>query len=380
MKIPRYWPLFTWMKILNNSGFEKISALLDYGTSEGIFPGAVLLIASGGKIEFIKETGFITASDPAIRVKKDTIFDLASLTKPVATNLAIMGLLDKGIIELDQPISDCLPVKLTDEKKHITVRLLLNHSAGLVDWKPFYLELEKFPLEKRKGILRKMILDEPLKYTPGQDFEYSDLGFMLLEWIIEQSTGEKMDQHITEEYYKPLKLKHTFFSRGDPLFSKDKIAATENCQWRKKVIHGEVHDENAYALGGYSGHSGLFGDAHDLFTIMDMLREHFILERSDFFKPETLKNFFKRQDIVKGSTWALGWDTPSPGESSSGKYFSENSVGHLGFTGTSIWMDLDKDILVIFLCNRVHPSRDNIRIRSFRPELHDTVMEAFLEN
>ena len=366
------------MKTLNNPGFEKISTLVDYGTIESVFPGAVLLVASGGKIDFIKETGFITASDPVTIVEKDTIFDLASLTKPLATTIAIMGLVDKNIIDLDKPISAYLPANLTDEKKHITVRLLLNHSAGFVDWKPFYLELEKFPLEKRKDILRKMILDEPLKYSPGRDFEYSDLGFMLLEWVIEQSTGKKMDQYLSEKYYKPLKLKHTFFSRGNTPFSKDKIAATENCQWRKKIIHGEVHDENACALGGYSGHSGLFGDAYDLFTLMDMLRGHFMLNRSDFFKPETLKNFFKRQDIVKGSTWALGWDTPSPEASSSGKYFSENSIGHLGYTGTSIWMDLDKDILVIFLCNRVHPSRDNISIRSFRPELHDTVMEAFL--
>jgi CubicO group peptidase (beta-lactamase class C family) len=367
------------MKILDNSGPEKISALLEYGAVERVFPGAVLLVASGGKIEFIKETGYLSASDSAIKVKKDTIFDLASLTKPAATSLAIMGLVDKNIIGLDQSISEFLPLSLKDEKKHITVRLLLSHSAGLPEWKPYYLELVKYPLEKRKDILRKMILEEPLKYSPGKDFEYSDLGFMLLEWIIEQSTGKKMDQHISEEYYRPLKLKQTFFSQQTPLFSKDKIAATENCQWRKKVIHGVVHDENAYALGGYSGHSGLFGDVHDLYIIMDMLRGHFILERSDFFKPETLKAFFKKQDIVKGSTWALGWDTPSPGESSSGKYFSANSIGHLGFTGTSIWMDLDKDILVIFLCNRVHPSRDNIRIRSFRPELHDAVMETFAE-
>ncbi|MFC1495340.1 serine hydrolase domain-containing protein [Thermodesulfobacteriota bacterium] len=365
---------------MNNSGSERISALLEYGTGEGVFPGAVLLVASGGKIEFIKETGFLTASDSAIKVKKDTIFDLASLTKPVATTLAIMGLIDKNIIDLDQSISDYLPVSLKDEKKHITVRLLLNHSAGLVDWKPFYLDLIKSPLEKRKDVLRKMILDEPLKYLPGKDSEYSDLGFMLLEWIIEQSTGKKMDQYLSEEYFKPLKLKQSFFSMGAPLFSKDKIAPTENCPWRKKVIHGEVHDENAFALGGYSGHSGLFGDVYDLFIIMDMLRGHFILDRSDFFKPEILKKFFKRQDIAKNSTWALGWDTPSPGASSSGKYFSENSIGHLGFTGASIWMDLDKDMLVIFLCNRVHPSRDNIRIRSFRPKLHDTVMEVFAEN
>jgi len=359
---------------LDSSGSERISTILENGVSDGAFPGAVLLVASGGRIELIQETGVLTTLDSLI--KKDTIFDLASLTKPLATTLAIMGLADKNIIDLDQPISELLPINLKNEKGRITIRLLLNHSAGLLNWKAFYLDLIKLPIEKRKDILRKLIIAEPLEYTPGKDSIYSDLGFMLLEWIIEQCSGMAMAQYLTENYYKPFGLKQTFLGQGQVPFNKLNIAPTEDCPWRKRVVHGDVHDENAYALGGYSGHAGLFGDVYDIFLIMDMLRGHFILERSDFFNPETVKEFFKRQNIVDGCTWALGWDTPSPEGSSSGKYFSENSIGHLGFTGTSIWMDLDKDILVIFLSNRVHPSRENIRIRLFRPKLHDTIMEV----
>ena len=150
---------------------------------------------------------------------------------------------------------------------------------------------------------------------------------------------------------------------------------TEDCPWRERVIRGEVHDENAFALGGYSGHAGLFGTVDDVYHIVNMLRGHYRGGRRDFFRPETVRDFFRRQDLVPGCTWALGWDTPSEESSSAGNYFSRNSVGHLGFTGTSVWMDLDKDVIVILLTNRIHPTRNNERIKAFRPKLHDTVME-----
>ena len=143
-------------------------------------------------------------------------------------------------------------------------------------------------------------------------------------------------------------------------------------------MHGEVHDENAYAMGGYSGHAGLFGCAEEVFILLNMLREHYYLRRDDFFKPETVQQFFCRQNVIKESTWALGWDTPSSEGSSSGKYFSPKSIGHLGYTGTSVWMDLEKDIMVVFLSNRVHRTRENIKIRYFRPELHNLIIESIL--
>ena len=172
-------------------------------------------------------------------------------------------------------------------------------------------------------------------------------------------------------------LKRIFLSDNPAFDHLDRglFAATEQCPWRKRVILGEVHDENAYAMGGYSGHAGLFGTAEDVYTLVDMIRGHFLGARHDYLKSETLKEFFRRQRIVPESTWALGWDTPSDEGSSAGSYFSSRSFGHLGFTGTSVWMDLEKDVIVILLTNRIHPSRENEKIRTFRPQLHNLVME-----
>jgi CubicO group peptidase (beta-lactamase class C family) len=159
-------------------------------------------------------------------------------------------------------------------------------------------------------------------------------------------------------------------------YSEEEFAATEDCPWRKKVLQGEVHDDNAWTLGGYSGHAGLFSTAEDVYVIANMLREHYFGMRQDFFMPETVREFFRRQNIVKGSDWALAWDTRALEGSSAGKYFSRDSVGHTGFTGTSIWMDLEKDVIAILLTNRVHPTRNNDKIKQFRPVFHDAVMEA----
>ncbi|MCD6295840.1 MAG: serine hydrolase, partial [Deltaproteobacteria bacterium] len=267
------------------------------------------------------------------------------------------------------------------DKRTLTPRLLLNHCAGFADWKPFYLELDNVRLEKRKDILRERILSMPLAYQSGKESLYSDLGFMILEWVIEESAGMPLPLYLEQHFYNPLLLKNTFFSSNirPAGFSGDKFAATEDCPWRKKIVSGYVHDENAYALGGYSGHAGLFGTAGEVYALVNVLRGHYNGKREDYLKQETVKDFFTRQDLVKGSTWALGWDTPSPQGSSSGMYFSANSIGHLGFTGTSVWMDIDKDIIVIFLTNRVHPTRNNEKIKAFRPRIHDVVMEEIGE-
>jgi CubicO group peptidase (beta-lactamase class C family) len=320
---------------------------------------------------------------------------------------------------------------------------LLCHVAGLADWKPYYLKLVNHPLEDRKRILREWIMGERFAYPPREGCLYSDLGFMLLEWVIEEKTGETLPEYVYKCFYGPLGLERTLFSPspssppaaggetegkgGNPhrppfakggregegftrggreeggfaeggrnhkyglaegrgksgsegrhlqSVAKEKFAATEDCPWRKRVVQGEVDDENAWALGGYSGHAGLFSTAEEVYVITDMLRQHHLGMRRDFFKSETVRQFFTRQNIVEGSDWALGWDTRALEGSSAGKYFSRDSVGHTGFTGTSIWMDLEKDVVVILLTNRVHPTRNNDRIKTFRPKLHDAVMEA----
>jgi len=311
---------------------------------------------------------------------KDTIFDLASLTKVMATTPAIMKLVDEEKLSLDQSLAEVLPRAELGDKRDLTLRLLLSHSAGLVDWKPFYEKLRDHPLKERKKILRKWIIEEPFAYEPGKGNIYSDLGFMLLEWVIEEKTGETLPEFVEKHFYRPLVLKRTFVGGGEGRLpqgvTKEEFAATEDCPWRKKVLRGEVHDDNAWTLGGYSGHAGLFSTAEEVYVIANMLREHYLGKRNDFFKPKTVREFFRRQEIAKGSDWALGWDTRALEGSSAGKYFSRDSVGHTGFTGTSLWMDLEKDVIAILLSNRVHPKRDNDKIKQFRPVFHDAVMEA----
>ena len=361
-----------------DSGIEdRIKSLVKEGVEKGTYPGAVLLVGHKGEIVFFQEVGhcsLVPGSDP---MQKDTIFDLASLTKPLATSLTIMKLVDEEVVYLDQPLTELLAGRLPYDKRDLTLRLLLCHSAGFPDWKPFYLELDKFPLEDRKKQLRKKLLNIPLTYRPGKEVLYSDLGFMILEWVVEESTSLPLNKFIDQYFYGPLALKRTFFSNTECQlrFEGDQFAATEDCPWRKEVMRGYVHDENAYALGGYSGHAGLFGTAEEVYILADLLRAHFLGKRADYLKPETVRTFFIRQALVNGSTWALGWDTPSTQDSSSGRYFSTNSVGHLGFTGTSIWMDLEKDVIVVFLTNRIHPTRNNEKIKAFRPKIHDVIME-----
>lgn len=356
---------------------DRIRELLLNGVGEDVYPGAVLLVARGGEIVFFEEVGNRAILPKTAPMRKDTIFDLASLTKPLATTLAVMKLVDEGKIRLDQPIQDLVTGEVPDDKKGLTPRLLLSHSAGFIDWQGFYLELEQFEPQERKSILRNRLLKMPLAYPPGKDTIYSDLGFMLLEWIVQHRAGEGMHVFLDEQFYAPLSLRRTFLGCADNLraFGSDEFAATENCPWRRRIIQGEVHDENAYVLGGYSGHSGLFGTAEEVYGVVALLRGHFLGERSDFLRPDTIRAFFARQNLVKGSTWALGWDMPSPENSSSGMYFSDNSVGHLGFTGTSIWMDLDQDLIAILLTNRVHPTRKNEKIKAFRPRIHDLIVQ-----
>jgi CubicO group peptidase (beta-lactamase class C family) len=372
---------------------DSVRKLLEDGIRDGIFPGAVLLVAQQGRVVFFQEAGYRSIIPERLPMKRDTVFDLASLTKPLATTPAMMKLVDEGVIRLDQPFSELIPSASLGDKTDLTPRLLLCHSAGLADWKPYYLKLVDHPVEDRKELLRDWIIQEPFAYPPGKGTLYSDLGFMLLEWVIEERAGESLSSYVHRCFYGPLGLKRTSFcasseqgntpreQRGGKgtyttFPAKEEFAATEDCPWRKKVVQGEVDDENAWALGGCSGHAGLFSTAEEVHIITNVLREHYSGVRRDFFNPKTVREFFRRQNVVEGSDWALGWDTRALEGSSAGKHFSRDSVGHTGFTGTSIWMDLEKDVAVIFLTNRVHPARSNDKIKTFRPKLHDAVMEA----
>lgn len=378
---------------------DRTRSAINGGIREGIFPGAVLLVSQKGRIVFFEPFGSRILVPRTASMKRKTIFDLASLTKVFATTLAMMKLVDSGRMDLDQSLSELIPSADVGDKKALTPRLLLTHSSGLPAHRPFFTGLFEYPPDRRKEALREWIVAEPFAYETGKGSVYSDLGFMLLEWVIESRTGSTLKEFAGKNFYAPLGLKSTFFRTENPPHptaspswkgdnaGEDKgegeegvgdleFAATEYCPWRKRLLLGEVDDENAFALGGYSGHAGLFSTAEEVWILADMLRGHYLGIRSDFFRTETVREFFRRQDIVEGSDWALGWDTRALQGSSAGKFFSRNSVGHTGFTGTSIWMDLEKDVTVIFFTNRVHPTRDNTEaFKPFRPRIHDAVME-----
>ncbi|MDZ7697350.1 MAG: serine hydrolase [Deltaproteobacteria bacterium] len=362
-----------------DKGLRGITSFLNRGASDGTYPGAVLLVAHRGEEVLSHTVGNRTLIPEPLPLHHTTLFDLASLTKPLATTLAVMKLMDDGKVDLDQPLPDLLlPASVPEDKANVTLSALLSHCAGFENWRPFYLDPETEPRKNRKALVREKILNTPLLYPPHTATLYSDLGFMVLEWVIEAQAGLSLPEYLRQRILGSLSLKHLFFYDVDATspFENDRFAATEECPWRKAVMTGVVQDENAYFMGGYSGHAGLFGNIEDVYALTNLLREHHFGDRHDLFSPETVRAFFTRQDLVAGSTWALGWDTPSRTESSSGKYFSEETVGHLGFTGTSIWMDLAKDVIVILLTNRIHPTRENEKIRQFRPLLHNRVMEA----
>jgi len=358
---------------------NKITEILKRGLKEKVYPGAVLLIAREEDIVFFHNMGNRTLSPRSLPMEKETIFDLASLTKPLATTLAAMKLVEENLLDLDEPISSLIDPFPWRDKGDITPRLLLNHSSGLPDWKPYYLEMRKLPIKERKPAVRRMIMEETLIEEPKTVSLYSDLGFMILEWIIEVITGKDLSSFLDNTFYKPLGLKHLYLDHinRDAVNEKELCAATEDCPWRKEIIQGHVHDENAYALGGYSGHAGLFGTAQDIFTLTTALVNIYHGDNTGLLKSKTVRTFLSRQGIIPGSTWALGWDTPSKNNSSSGNWFSSNSIGHTGFTGASIWIDLKKNITVIFLTNRIHPTRSNEKIKEFRPELHNLIMRKF---
>jgi CubicO group peptidase (beta-lactamase class C family) len=359
---------------------NKITEILKRGLKEKVYPGAVLLTAQEKNIVFFDTVGDRSLRPQPLPMEKETRFDLASLTKPLATTLAAMKLEEDNLLDLDEPISSLIEPFPWRDKADITPRLLLNHSSGLPDWKPYYLELIKLPIKERKPAVRRLIMEESLHEASQTVSLYSDLGFIVLEWIIEIMTGNNLSSFLSTNFYQPLGLKnlHLDTVTREPMNEKGLYAATEHCPWRKEIMQGHVHDENAYALGGYSGHAGLFGTAHDIFTLTTTLVNIYHGYNLGLLKSKTVRTFLSRQEMVPGSTWALGWDMPSKNNSSSGNYFSPNSIGHTGFTGTSIWIDLKKNITVIFLTNRIHPSRSNEKIKEFRPELHNLIMRELV--
>ncbi len=365
---------------------------MNQAVQDGVFPGAVLAVRLHGSMRCLVASGRLSSDPPGQPVESSAVYDLASLTKPLVTVTSVLLLIQGGRLLLDEQIQKYLGELEGAPVGQAAVRDLLTHSAGLPGWRPLYERLEAMgmgtgqgqPAAIRQAVLQ-LIRDEPLLYGRGERSLYSDLGFILLGLAVERITGLSLDRQFQEMVAGPLDAFPLLFNPLTVVAAKtplkqsvqlSNIAPTEQDAWRGRLLHGEVHDENAAGMGGVAGHAGLFGTAEAVLAVTGAwLQAH--RGQSSLLNGELVREFSKRRSDLPQSSWALGWDTPSA-PSSSGAGFSPESFGHLGYTGTSIWIDPQRELEVVLLSNRVHPSRRNDMIRAFRPRIHDLVFQEFV--
>jgi serine-type D-Ala-D-Ala carboxypeptidase len=323
----------------------NINRVVERGIKAGGYPGAAVVVGRRGAVVWEKGFGHLgwTAESDNV-VAERTMYDLASLTKVIGTTTAVMILFDEGKIRLDDPVARYIPEFTGGGKENITIRLLLEHRSGLPAGRDLW-RVAHTPDEARAAVL-----STPLFAQPGQYFEYSDLGADVLGFVVEAASGQKLDEFLAARVFTPLGMTDTHFRPEASL--RGRIAPTEINPPRGYPIRGEVHDENAYALGGVAGHAGLFSTASDLSIFAQMLLNRGTFNGTRIVADSTVVMFTRRA----AGTRALGWDTCA-GEYGCGKYMSANAYGHTGFTGTSLWIDPDRDMFVVLLTNRVHAAR-----------------------
>jgi CubicO group peptidase (beta-lactamase class C family) len=342
--------------------FSAASQILEYAARQRAFPAAVIEVGDPTRPLWRRAFGRLRYDDDAPVAGEDTIFDLASLTKVLATAAFVMQQVERGSLGLDDCVGEYVSAWEGADRAHVTIRDLLSHSGGLTAYVPFYRDY------RGRAEFERAICTVPLEYEPRTKSVYSDLGFMLLGFVLEvhSSLPARFDalrrqMGLVEDMQFHL-----------PAIWKARTAPTEMDLWRDRLLVGEVHDENAAALGGAAGHAGLFGTAMAVGQYARHLLQ--ILDgKVGAFQRGTLETFIARRSEIPGSSRALGWDTMLPA-SSCGGAMSPRAFGHTGFTGTSLWIDPDRSVYVVLLTNRVHPSRANDAIRQVRPAVHDAVM------
>jgi len=350
--------------------FASAFQCLRQAIGEHAFPAASVAITHHGQLVCLRTFGRFTYEPGACAATTASIFDLASLTKVIATTSMAMILYERGLLDLDMPVASLLPEFTGNDprRRDITFHMLLAHSSGLPAYEKLFLRA------KTKAGLLTAALTTSLLANPGEKVEYSDIGFIVLGAALERLAEDSLNLFAQHEIFGPLGMTHTTFN---PLPAwRTSIPPTANDQmFRHRVIHGEVQDENASALGGVAGHAGLFATAEDV-----AIFAHALLQGGQpIVRPETLAVFTRRELSPPGATRTLGWDTPSS-PSQSGKYFSASSFGHLGYTGTSLWIDPDRQLSVTLLTNRTWPDCSNQAIKQVRPRFHDAVVEALEAN
>lgn len=370
--------------------FEGVRRLCETAVDEEVVPGLVLLVASGGRTVFHQAFGQRQVEPQRLRALPDTVYDVASLTKAVVTSVVAMQLIDRGLLALDERVAARVPEFHGAGKELVTVRHLLAHAAGLPAHRPFWRAVAAEPSER--WAISLMAAHEPLVHAAGSRSLYSDLGFILLGLLLERAGGLRLDVAAERGIFRPLGLASTsFVNLADSearaaLLAEHSVAASQRCPERQRIILGEVDDLNAYAMGGIAGHAGLFATAADLGVLAGALVAAWQSERASvspgpttppIVSGPTIRQFWSPAGIP-GSTWRLGWDGPAPAGSQAGDRLSRAAVGHLGFTGCSLWIDPARALWVVLLSNRVHPRvppPDDLRFRQLRPRLHDAILE-----
>jgi len=345
-----------------------LDSIMAVGLREHAAPGATLAVGRYGRLVHLKAYGRLDTAIASSPVDVNTIYDMASLTKVIATTTAAMILEEQGQLDLDRTVASYLPGFNAPDKAGITMRMVITHRGGLEAFAALYKTFSG-----REQYLEQINL-RPLKSVPGTEMVYSDWDMILTQLVIEKITGIPLDKFVDEKVFRPLGMKSTMFTPDTSL--KFRIAPTEIDTARGGLVWGKVHDENANAIGGVAGHAGLFSTAPDLAVFAQMLLNGGIYDGVRIVKAATVARWTAPQN--GGSSRALGWDTPSK-NSSSGHYFSPRSFGHTGFTGTSIWVDPTRDLFVILLTNRVDPTRANTRVFALRRAVADAVQQAIID-
>ena len=361
-----------------DSEFAPVYQVLAHAIGARAFPGCAFGAYAQGKVVLQGALGGSTYDTDAFPIAPETVYDIASISKVVATTTAAMILAERGALEIDTPLGDLLPGFVVgrssgERARHITIRHLLAHNSGL----PGYVEL--FRNARTQEDLVRACLQLPIEAEPGTRAEYSDPGFILLGKALEALMRESLATWVRREIFTPLQLRSTDYVPAPA--RRDLIPPTEEDQgFRHRRIQGEVQDENAWVLKGVAGHAGVFSNVPDLLrfagSVLTAARNDERSSDPKLFSSQTLERFAERQGPA-GSSRALGWDTPSE-NSSAGSHFSSRSIGHLGYSGCSLWIDLDAEIAIVLLTNRTWPDRKSQLIREVRPAFHDAVREALM--
>jgi CubicO group peptidase (beta-lactamase class C family) len=360
---------------MSRRGEQAVHALMQRGVERAWYPSACLLVARDGQPVLHRAYG---------RARLDTLFDLASLTKPLAATTVAMRLTDQGKLRVGDRVARWLPELERSGTRGMRVWQLLAHASGLPAWLPLFRQVAGMAPGRRRAAIRRRAAAAALSARPGERAIYSDLGYILLDWLLERcgggGAGSRLDRQFARLVAGPLGLERTLFSRLDRpdrlqrLRQRWDFAPTERCPWRGRRLVAEVHDDNCHAMGGVSAHAGLFSTAHEVHLLAREVARAYHGRDSGPLATKVVRRFLDWGRRPAGSTRVLGWDTPAPGGSSAGRHLGPGAVGHLGFTGTSLWIDLPRRTWVVLLTNRVYHGREPNPLRAFRPRLHDAVM------